>query len=55
VLHPQLAAMEILMRAKAKVMLGTLIVLLGTAFAMTAPMDGPDPICVPGRPCQVAK
>lgn len=46
---------EILMRVKAKVMLATLVVLLGTAFAMTAPIDGPDPICLPGRPCSAAK
>jgi hypothetical protein len=40
---------------KAKIMLGTLVVLMGTAFALTNSFDGPDPICVPGRPCQVGK
>jgi hypothetical protein len=43
------------MHMKAKIMLGTLVVLMGTAFALTNSFDGPDPICVPGRPCQVGK
>ncbi|MGC2697406.1 MAG: hypothetical protein WA738_16590 [Candidatus Angelobacter sp.] len=40
---------------KAKIMLGTLVVLLGTAFAVTTAFDGPEPICLPGRPCSVGK
>ena len=47
--------MEILMKLKAKVMLGTVMLLLGMAFAMTTPADGPDPICLPKWPCSVAK
>ena len=48
----RICGVEILMKLKAKVMLGTVMLLLGMAFAMTAPADGPDPICPPpGRPC----
>jgi hypothetical protein len=40
---------------KAKIMLGTLVVLMGTAFALANSIDGPDPICLPGRPCLVGQ
>jgi hypothetical protein len=41
---------------KAKIMLGFLLVVLGTAFAATTSSGSdPDPICVPGRPCQAGK
>jgi len=40
---------------RAKIMLGTLLLLMATAFAVTASADGPDPICVPGRPCAIAR
>lgn len=40
---------------KVKTMLGLLLV-LGTAFGATA-LSGsdPDPICIPGKPCQTGK
>jgi hypothetical protein len=38
---------------KAKIMLGTLVVVLGTAFGVAALDGGPDPICLPGKPCQI--
>lgn len=38
---------------KAKIMLGFLLVVLGTAFSVAALDDGPIPICRPGKPCQV--
>jgi hypothetical protein len=38
---------------KAKIMLGFLFVVLGTAFGVAALDDGPIPICRPGKPCQV--
>jgi lipopolysaccharide export LptBFGC system permease protein LptF len=40
---------------KAKIMLGFLFVVLGTAFGVAAFDGGPDPICVPGRPCSATK
>jgi hypothetical protein len=40
---------------KAKMMLWFLLVALGTAFSVAALDGGPDPICIPGKPCQVGK
>jgi hypothetical protein len=38
---------------KAKIMLGFLLVVLGTAFGSTVFSGGdPDPICIPSKPCQ---
>jgi len=36
---------------KAKIMLGFLLVVLGTAFSVSALDGGPDPLCRPGVPC----
>jgi hypothetical protein len=38
---------------KAKIMLGALVVVLGTAFGVAALDGGPEPICRPGVPCSV--
>ena len=38
---------------KAKIMLSSLFVALGTVFSVAALDDGPIPICRPGKPCQV--
>ena len=40
---------------KTKIMLGTLLVVLGIAFEASNSFDGPDPICIPGRPCAAGK
>ncbi len=37
---------------KAKIMLGVLLVVLGTGFSVAALDDGPIPVCRPGVPCQ---
>jgi len=38
---------------KMKIMLGGLLVVLGTGFSVAALDDGPIPICRPGKPCQI--
>ena len=38
---------------KAKIMLGFLLVALGTGFSVAALDGGPNPVCRPGKPCQV--
>src|SRR5262249_51529414 len=49
---PQICGPE--RQMKAKIMLGFLLVVLGTAFGVTRQFGGePEPICVPGKPCQV--
>jgi hypothetical protein len=41
---------------KAKIMLGFLLVVVGTAFGATSFAAGdPEPICLPGIPCQIGK
>jgi hypothetical protein len=41
---------------KAKIMLVVLVVVLVMAFGATALAGGdPEPICLPGKPCQVVK
>jgi len=41
---------------KAKIMLGFLLVALGTAFGVAGQLGGePDPICLPGKPCSAGK
>lgn len=40
---------------KAKIMLGALVVVLGTAFGVAALDGGPEPICRPGVPCKGTK
>jgi hypothetical protein len=41
---------------KAKIMLGFLLVALGTAFGVVSQFDGdPIPPCLPGRPCVPGK
>jgi len=36
---------------KAKIMLGFLLVILGTAFGVATLDGGPEPLCRPGIPC----
>ena len=38
---------------KTKIMLGFLVVTLGSAFGMATLDGGPDPLCWPGVPCQI--
>jgi hypothetical protein len=41
---------------KARIMLGVLVVMLGTAFGMATFDGGPEPLCRPGSiPCSAAK
>jgi len=41
---------------KAKIMLGFLLVALGTAFGVAGQFGGdPAPICIPGKPCSTGK
>jgi hypothetical protein len=40
---------------KVKIMLGVLVVVLGTAFGVAALDGGPEPICLPSKPCSAGK
>jgi hypothetical protein len=40
---------------KAKIMLGFLVVVLGTAFGVATLEGGPVPICRPGIPCSAGR
>jgi hypothetical protein len=40
---------------KVKIMLGFLLVVLGTGFTVAALDGGPIPVRRPGKPCQVGK
>jgi len=40
---------------KAKIMLGFLLMVLGTAFSVAALDGGPEPLCRLGKPCQAGK
>ena len=38
---------------KAKIMLGILVVTVGTAFGVATLEGGPDPNCIPNKPCRI--
>jgi hypothetical protein len=55
--YGRFASLQMLLRMgeqlmKAKILWGVLVVMMGTSFGMALD-SGPDPICLPGRPCQI--